>query len=96
MSGNNRYGKVDMGVCMKTTVEIPDQLLAQARRLASREKTTVRSLIEEGLRRVLGARRQPAAFTLRKASFAGGEGLAPDAAGGWPAVRDKIYEGRGA
>ena len=32
---------------MKTTVEIPDQLLDEARRLASREGTTLRALIEQ-------------------------------------------------
>jgi hypothetical protein len=35
---------------MKTTVEISDGLLDEARRLAAREATTVRALIEAGLR----------------------------------------------
>ena len=33
---------------MKTTVDIADSLLAAARRLAGKERTTVRALIEEG------------------------------------------------
>lgn len=36
---------------MKTTVEIADSLLAAARRLAAKEGTSVRALIEEGLRK---------------------------------------------
>ena len=85
-----------MGVCMKTTVEITDSLLAQARRTAAREKTTVRQLIEEGLRRVLAERKAEASFTLRDASFAG-DGLHPDAeTADWGGIRGRIYEGRGA
>jgi len=34
---------------MKTTVEISDAILHEARRVATREKTTVRALIEEGV-----------------------------------------------
>ena len=85
-----------MGVCMKTTVEISDPLLERARQAARREKTTVRQLIEEGLRRVLAERRQRGPFTLRKASFRG-DGLQPDlGTAGWDRIRDHVYEGRGA
>lgn len=80
---------------MKTTVDIPDPLLDEARKVASREGTTVRALIEQGLRRVLGERRQAKAFRLRKASFKG-KGLQPGAAGAsWEQIRGLIYEGRG-
>ena len=41
---------------MKTTVEIADSLLAAARRLAAKEGTSVRALIEEGLRKVVDKR----------------------------------------
>ncbi len=47
-----------MGRCMKTTVEISDALLERARQTAAREKTTMRQIIEEGLRRALAERRQ--------------------------------------
>ena len=49
----------------KTTVELPDSLLREAKRVALRERTTVRALIERGLRGVLTSRRPPQAFVLR-------------------------------
>ena len=80
---------------MKTTVEIPDTLMKEARRLASRERTTLRVLIVEGLRRVLTERRRSAGFRLRKATFKG-NGLQPEVAGApWERLRDMVYEGRG-
>jgi len=84
-----------MAGCMKTTVEIADSLLQEARRLASKERTTLRALVEEGLRRILSERKSRRGFRLRKASFKG-EGLHPDLAGaGWERLREAAYEGRG-
>jgi hypothetical protein len=84
-----------MVLCMKTTVEIVDPLLAEAKRVAAREGTTVRALIEEGLRRVLEERQATQRFVLRRASF-GGKGLHPEVGeGSWERIRDLIYEGRG-
>jgi len=81
---------------MKTTVEISDPLLRDARKLAAREGTTLRALIEQGLRRVLSERKQRKPdFRLRDASFKG-RGLHPDMQGAtWEQILDKIYEGRG-
>ena len=80
---------------MKTTVEIPDALLAEARKLAAREGTTVRALIEQGLRRVIGERKRAGPFRLRQATFKG-DGLQSDvAAASWERIRDMAYEGRG-
>lgn len=79
---------------MKTTVDIADPIFERARRLADREGTTFRALVEEGLRRVLSddASRKP--FTLRDARFKGrGRGLNPEfATGGWERIRRAIYE----
>lgn len=84
-----------MGVCMKTTVEIPDALLAEARRLAASQQTTVRALIEQGLQRVLIERRAPATHRLRQASFPG-EGLQREVQeSAWERLRELAYEGRG-
>jgi hypothetical protein len=78
---------------MKTTVEISDPLLQEARKLARRKGTTLRALIEQGLRRML-AEKKPA-FRLRDASF-GGNGLRPELRdAGWDQLREMIYEGRG-
>lgn len=80
---------------MKTTVEIPNPLLAEVRKLASREGATVRALVEQGLRRILAESQKPGAFTLRKASFKG-KGLQPGVAhASWERIREMAYEGRG-
>jgi hypothetical protein len=81
---------------MKTTVVISDSLLREAKRVAAREGTTVRSLIEQGLRHAVDRRKQARRFRLRKASFKG-KGLSAEAARlGWDRLRDLAYEGRGA
>jgi hypothetical protein len=80
---------------VKTTVEISDPLLRDTRRVAAREGTTVRALIEEGLRRVLGGRRRRGQFRLRDASYGEG-GLRPELRGAdWDCIREMIYQGRG-
>ena len=64
--------------------------------MATKERTTVRALIVDGLRRVLAERKRKGKFRLRQASFKG-SGLHPDLAGAsWEKIRDTIYEGRGA
>lgn len=81
---------------MKTTVEIPDSLLDEARRLAARQGTTVRVLIIEGLRRSIADRRRTSDFKLRNASVAG-EGLQPGIDDtDWNRIRAMAYEGHGA
>lgn len=80
---------------MKTTVEIVDPLLDEARQVAAREGTTLRALIEEGLRRVLEERSARGEFRPRRATF-GGRGPRPEVReGSWERIRDLIYEGRG-
>ena len=80
---------------MKTTVEIPDALLAQAKQLAASQQTTVRALIEQGLQRVLAERDRQTGHRLRQASFRG-EGLHPGVQeGAWVRMRELAYEGRG-
>jgi hypothetical protein len=81
---------------MKTTIEISDPLLEVARQVASQEKTTVRALVEEGLRKVIEERKQGVGFKLRRATFKG-QGLQPQVAGAsWEQLRELIYQGRGA
>ena len=79
---------------MKTTVQIPEPLFKEARKVAQEEGTTLKALIEAGLRRIIGDRKQRAPFKLRKASFKG-DGLRPDLAGAsWDRIRELAYEGR--
>jgi len=80
---------------MKTTVEIPDPLAEEAKAVARRDKTTLRALIETGLRQVLRERRRRVSFRLRDASF-GGRGLQAEfREGDWQRIREATYEGRG-
>jgi hypothetical protein len=82
---------------MKTTIQIADSLFQEARRLAGEEGTTLRALVEEGLRGVLTERRrrQKRDFHLRKATFRG-RGLQPHLAGAtWDQILDLSYEERG-
>jgi hypothetical protein len=44
----------------RTTVRLPRGLLARAKRKAAADRRTVTSLIEEGLRLVVGEKRKPA------------------------------------
>ncbi|GLY71946.1 hypothetical protein Airi01_002130 [Actinoallomurus iriomotensis] len=76
---------------MKTTVEISDGLLQEARRIASQEGATLRSLIEEGLRAVLERRARGGRWTLPDAAV-DGEGLRPEARGAsWEELRAMAY-----
>jgi hypothetical protein len=80
---------------MKTTLDISDPLLREARKIAARERTTLRALVEQGLRRIIIEKKRKPAFRLRKASF-NGRGLRPEIAdAGWDRLRDLAYEGRG-
>lgn len=81
---------------MKTTIDVADALLREARKVAARDHTTLKELVQEGLRRVLDERRpRRQAFRLR-AVEPGGGGFQPDFADGdWQRVRDEIYRGRG-
>jgi hypothetical protein len=81
---------------MKTTIEIADPLLEEARGIATRDGETLRSLVEQGLRKVLAERRtRSKRFVLRNASV-DGEGLQGEFAdASWDKMRDLIYGDRG-
>ena len=80
---------------MKTTVDIHNSLLEEARQQALRENTTVKALIEEGLQKIIADRNRKSGCQLRKATFKG-SGLQADVAdAGWERIRDLRYKGRG-
>ena len=63
--------------------------------MALREKTTVRALIERGLRSVLSGR-QSGKFVLRDAGFRGDGLVAGRSLSDWETIRDLSYSERGA
>jgi hypothetical protein len=81
---------------MKTTIEIADDLLERVQRVARKEKTTFRSLTEQGLRLVLQGKqgkpkKLPPLVTVR------GGGLTDEFKhASWDKIRDEIYRGHGA
>jgi hypothetical protein len=81
---------------MKTTIEIADDLFERAQRVAREERTTFRSLTEQGLRLVLDERRTkpkklPPLVTFR------GKGLSDEfKQAPWEEIRAAIYRGHGA
>lgn len=80
---------------MKTTIEIADSLLDEAKRRAAAEGTTLRALVEAGLRRVLGPGATETPFRLHDASFGGNGVQSSIVEGDWEAIRNLVYEGRG-
>jgi hypothetical protein len=81
---------------MKTTIELSDELLEQARRVAKAEGATLRALVEEGLQRSLEARRRAVQRPLDFPSY-GGSGLTDAFQGApWSRLRDEIYREHGA
>lgn len=79
---------------MKTTIELPDDLLARGKAVARRENSTLKALIEEGLRLALQARTRKRAAPLAIQPFQG-DGLTPEFAdAGWDKIRDEIGRDR--
>lgn len=82
-------------ISMKTTIEISDPLLMQAKQVAALQGVTLRSLIEQGLRRVVAEKQQAQGFRLRRVTFKG-EGLQPEMRGAsWDRLREMAYEDHG-
>lgn len=76
---------------MKTTVEISDDLFKRSQQLAKREGTTLRAVLEEGLRLALKSRqsRQPVEFRFPTFGQGGLNEEFRDAP--WESMRDAIY-----
>jgi hypothetical protein len=80
--------------CVKTTVEIADELLERARRHARRTGRSVRALIEEGLRLALAAERERVKYHLADRSVGNARDPNPLESFSWQDLRDEIYAGR--
>ena len=82
---------------MKTTIEIADDLFERVQRVARAEKTTFRSLTEQGLRIVLKEKQaNPAKWKWQPLVVQGG-GLTDEFKHApWEKIRDEIYRGHGA
>jgi len=77
----------------KTTIELPDELADQARRCAAQWGTTLRSLIEDALRREIERRSATEAWVPRADLVFTGEGLTEAAAAmSWAEIREMANE----
>ncbi len=81
---------------MKTTIDISDAVMERCRKVIGEQHVTFRSLVEEGLDRVLDERLSRKPFKLKTVPVRGG-GFQPgfDEAS-WDRIRDAAYNGRGA
>jgi len=83
-------------LAMKTTIDISDPILTQAKQLAHEQHQTLRSLVEEGLAKVIEERACKTKPSVSPVVFSG-KGLFPgfkDAT--WQEIRNAAYEGHGA
>ena len=76
---------------MKTTIDIHDELLARARRLASETGRPLHAVVEDGLRLVCGVHAPADRYSLPDVRR--GDPDAPDPLAGysWPELRELIY-----
>lgn len=77
--------------CVKTTIDIHDDLLDGAKRLAVRTGRPLRAVVEEGLRRVLADQAAACAYVLPDCSVGNPDGDDPLEALSWQDLRSVIY-----
>ena len=63
--GLHIYAKNDTSLCMRTTIEISNELLRQAKKRAADEGAPLRKVIEEALRFYLGRRSKNKRYELK-------------------------------
>ena len=79
---------------MRTTVELPDELLLEVQRIAREQHRTMRSVMEEALRSTIAKYQGAQVFKLPDASV-GGNGLQPEfREAGWDELRAAAYGNR--
>jgi len=75
---------------MKTTIDITENLLMEAKLTASEENRTLREIIEASLRKYLSEKKAKSNFELKNKSFHG-SGLQAGASLDWSDLSEKIY-----
>ncbi len=79
---------------MKTTIDITDDLARKAKQLAASRGTTLRAVIEDGIRLSLEVERRSKKFHMADKRI-GGQGLQPEFEGkSWSDIREAAYEDR--
>jgi Bacterial antitoxin of type II TA system, VapB len=79
---------------MRTTVDLPDELVLEVQRLAREQNRTMRSVMEEALRATIARYQRAQVFELPDASV-DGNGLRPDLGdAGWDELRALAYGNR--
>ncbi len=77
---------------MKTTIEISDFLLEKAKRLSRRQNRTLREVVEESLRKLLGAEAAERGNFKLKTCTTKGKGMQRGMVeGDWHKIRELIY-----
>ncbi|MDE0065740.1 MAG: type II toxin-antitoxin system VapB family antitoxin [Acidimicrobiaceae bacterium] len=79
---------------MKTTLDIHDELLERAKRLAKSTGRPLRAVVEDGLRRVL-SEPEPAPYVLPDLRAGNRDVQDPLEQLSWPELRELIYGGDG-
>lgn len=66
-----------MFLCVRTTIDLPDDLLAELKRRAASSRRTLKAVIEDGLRQVLATRGRGGKRAPVRLTTCGGGGLQP-------------------
>jgi hypothetical protein len=81
---------------MKTTINLPDDLFRDAKKVAIERNITLTELFAQAVRHEISESPR-ISFTLEDGSFKGEPGLQPGVdLSDWAKIRELIYEGRGA
>ena len=76
---------------MKTTLDIKDDLLIRAKKLAKRTGRPLRAVVEESLRSTLAQAEQQSTYKLQDNSFGDANAEDPLESLTWQDLRDEIY-----
>lgn len=80
---------------MKTTLDIKDELLLGAKKLAERTGRPLRAVVEEGLRLVLSEQSRAQGFQLEDCSVGNSDQPDPLESLSWQDLREEIYREQG-